>query len=94
MSDAAEMSYNEIVTAATRQFGLVFIPVLSGTVPATWNGETGAVTPELLKQKLPDYKNSIFYLSGPNAMVQQYRHDLRKLKVPNKQIRTDYFAGY
>jgi len=38
--------------------------------------------------------DSIFYLSGPRAMVEAYQQMLTDLGVPEERIKTDYFPGY
>ncbi|MBA3757297.1 FAD-dependent oxidoreductase [Candidatus Saccharibacteria bacterium] len=38
--------------------------------------------------------NSLFYISGPKAMVETYQRLLESLKVAEEQILTDYFPGY
>ncbi len=36
----------------------------------------------------------VFYISGPEAMVEAYRISLRKMGVKRRKIKTDYFPGY
>ncbi len=38
--------------------------------------------------------NSIFYISGPKPMVENYQHSLTSLAVNEDRIKTDYFPGY
>lgn len=38
--------------------------------------------------------NSIFYISGPKPMVENYQHSLVSLGVSEDRIKTDYFPGY
>ena len=47
-----------------------------------------------IKENVPDYKNSIFYISGPNSMVDSMMELLKELGVLEKDIRQDYFHGY
>ena len=44
------------------------------------------------KEKVVDYKQRIFYLSGPEPAVVAFKKMLVKMKV--KAIKTDYFPGY
>ncbi len=62
--------------------------------PANWSGLTGYLTPEIIQQQLPDYAERTFYLSGPQAMVNAYEAVLKKLDLPRRQIKTDYFPGF
>lgn len=59
-----------------------------------FKGTVGRLTPEILKHEVPDYKERIFYLSGPNSMVGAYKKILRSLGVGHHKIITDYFSGY
>jgi len=51
------------------------------------------ITEEDLKPYLSDSK-SVFYLSGPKAMVESYEGLLGSLGVEEGRIMTDYFPGY
>lgn len=55
---------------------------------------TERLTAESIKKDIPDYQTRLFYLSGPNAMVESYRRLLRSIGVSRRSIRTDYFSGY
>lgn len=59
-----------------------------------WNGETGYVSKELMERTIPDYKERIFYFSGPPIMVENSVKLLKSMGVPKKQIKTDYFPGF
>lgn len=76
-----------------KQFGLK--TVLISTEPtAGWTGPTGFITPELVKKEAPDWKERLYYISGPEAMVMAYEKMLRQMSIPRKQIKRDYFPGY
>ncbi len=50
------------------------------------------LTPNLLKQYIhPEY---IYYISGPDSMVEKTLGILKKLNVNEDKIRLDYFSGY
>jgi ferredoxin-NADP reductase len=55
---------------------------------------TGRLTPENLAEAVPDYAQRHFYISGPNAMVQNYKGLLKRAGVKRRRITTDYFSGY
>ncbi len=46
----------------------------------------------LLKEFLPDHPT--FWISGPEPMVEGFETTLKKLNVPERDIKTDYFPGY
>ncbi len=94
VSNPDELAYREIFEHAQAN-GLKLIPLLGAKeIPPDWKGHTGYVTPELLKQEVPDFKQRRYYISGPNAMVQNYKRMLRQAGVPMSHIVTDYFSGY
>lgn len=47
-----------------------------------------------IKKFVPNLQKSIFYISGPAAMVDSMDHLLKSLNVPNSHIRKDLFPGY
>jgi ferredoxin-NADP reductase len=59
-----------------------------------WSGETGVINAGIIKRNAPDYTERDFYTCGPPAMVQAMTNLLKSLTVPEKQIRTENFAGY
>lgn len=63
-------------------------------LPAKWNGLVGHLNPEMLMSIATDWKKSTYYLSGPAGMVRSCKEVLRKMKIPQKQIVTDFFPGY
>lgn len=63
-------------------------------VPINWQGSTGHITSEKIKQLIPDYLKRFYYLSGPQLMVQNFEDELTKSGIPKKQIKTDFFPGY
>jgi len=57
------------------------------------------VNPERIDEKsipklVPDMDNPTFYVSGPEPMVKSLEKTLKKLNVPKKRIKTDFFPGY
>lgn len=52
------------------------------------------ITETTIPHVLPDYAERTFLISGPNSMVQNVSHELRKLNVHGNRIHTDYFSGY
>ncbi len=63
-------------------------------IPQNWNGTTGYITPQTIQEKIPDFKNRIYYLSGPQLMVQNFEKTLAQAGLKRSQIKTDFFPGY
>lgn len=91
-----EIAYKDIFEKASQSFGLKTVYLLSEEehIPQNWNGEKGRVTEELIKKHVQDFTTRTFYLSGPNAMVDNYKKLLRVMGVSHTQIVTDYFPGF
>lgn len=52
------------------------------------------LSPGLITRELPDYLERVFYLSGPQTMVNSYKQLLLDLHIPRYRIKTDYFPGF
>jgi ferredoxin-NADP reductase len=55
---------------------------------------TERINAENIAELVPDYKERIFYVSGPYGFVQAMENNLLRLGLPLKQIKIDYFPGY
>ncbi len=56
--------------------------------------EAGRLTGEMIKNNVPDFKDRIFYLSGPHGMVTGFEEVLRLIGISSQKIKTDFFPGY
>lgn len=77
-----DFAYTDVFAQAEHSSGLkvVYVP-----------GER--ITAEMIK-KVPEYTKRLFYISGPQGMVEAYKTMLRELSIPRKNIKTDYFPGF
>jgi ferredoxin-NADP reductase len=62
--------------------------------PPQWKGPVGVITAEMIKQQLPDYKETIFYACGPPGMVKAMENLVSSLGLPKTQLKLEYFTGY
>lgn len=91
---ASSFAYWEMFNEAVK-IGLRPNYVITGQeIPEGWTGKTGFLTADMIMTDLPDYKDRIYYLSGPNMMVSSYKDMLRKAGIPGRHIKTDYFPGF
>lgn len=94
VASAGEYAYEDVWKKA-EPLGVKIIPIVTGPeVETSWKGRSGRLTPELLQELIPDFKQRQFYLSGPNGLVQFFRSTLRSLSLKRGAIRSDYFSGY
>ena len=93
---ADEIVYRDIFDRAKAMMGLKTIYTLTDVTqdPDYWKGRVGHIDSRMIKAEVPDYRDCIFYLSGPNAMVTAFEETLRKLNVPPAQIKKDFFPGF
>jgi len=45
-------------------------------------------------EEVPDYKERLFYISGPHSMLTEFEGYLKKIGVKKSGIITDYFPGF
>lgn len=93
-ADPREFVYKDIFKQA-EGFGVKTVYVLGGKVPVkSWTGEIGFLTEDMVKKYAPDFKERKIYLSGPVAMVNNYKNLFRSMGVSNSSMHTDYFPGF
>lgn len=54
----------------------------------------GYVDESLIREKVADFKQRIFYISGPHSMVDAFEKILKNMGVSSNQIKIDFFPGY
>lgn len=81
---AEEVAYQEVFTAAA-PFGLRTEYALTD--------QGGMIDAAYIKRAIPDYRERLFYLSGPPGMVDAMKRTLGDLSVSRFAIKTDYFPG-
>jgi len=63
-------------------------------LPEGWQGTSGRITPQMISEKIPDFAKRIYYISGPQLMVQNFESTLKSAGVNSAQVKTDFFPGY
>ncbi|KKT81343.1 MAG: Oxidoreductase FAD/NAD(P)-binding domain protein [Microgenomates group bacterium GW2011_GWC1_44_9] len=63
-------------------------------VSEKWRGKVGYIDENMIKEEVPDYEDRVYYLSGPNMMVDLYKKLLMDMGIKQSEIKTDYFPGY
>jgi ferredoxin-NADP reductase len=69
------------------------IPVLNEPGPG-WTGKVGFVTPDLIRQESPDFKDRVFYACGPPVMVAAMQKLVAALGLPAEQLRLESLVGH
>jgi ferredoxin-NADP reductase len=63
-------------------------------LPQNWGGSSGYITDKKIMELIPDYKNRVYYLSGPQLMVQNFDQALKTAGINQERIKMDFFPGY
>jgi len=73
-----------------------FVPTM--TAPAgsmrNWTGEKGYINAEMLARYVEDSGSAIYYIAGPQGLVNAMRMTLELAGVSETEIRAEEFAGY
>ena len=72
--------------------GFKMIPTM--TAEAAWLGEKGYIDEAMLKKYVPEIKEPLYYVVGLPALVKALVNLLKKLNIPEEQIKFEEFAGY
>ena len=57
-----------------------------------WQGKTGRINQELLKENIEDMENSLYFLCGPLDFIKNIISMLENLGVEKEQIKTDIWG--
>lgn len=92
----SEVSYAELFDEAEKKIGMKTVVTLTklDALPKQWTGYTGFINADLITREVPDWKDRLFYISGPHSLVVACTAMLHKLGVPRLNIHTDYFPGF
>ena len=90
-----EIAYADVLDDANRRLGIPTYYTLTDadTAPRNWAGYVGRVDSNMIAEAVPDFRERIFYLSGPPNMVRSYERMLRDLGIGRRQIKKDFFSG-
>jgi len=59
-----------------------------------WKGAVGVINADMVKQEIPEYKETMFYTCGPPPMVEVMEKLVESLGLPKTQLKLEYFSGY
>jgi glycine betaine catabolism B len=94
-STAADIIYEDVFQRAERELGMRTVYTLTDRkkVSPVWTGRVGYIDQALIRDEVPDYGRCVFYVSGPNAMVDATVAHLQQMGIPSDRIKTDFFPG-
>ncbi len=93
---ANDFVYVDVLEKARKELGIKTIYDIDNTqgIPSSWRWPVGPITPQLIKQEVPDYQKCVFYISGPKAMIDAFKEMLHRLHIDDDHIKTDFFPGF
>ena len=59
-----------------------------------WSGKTGVIDEDMIKDEMPNYSKTVFYVCGPPAMVVAILELLGKIRISRRQVKVESFQGY
>jgi ferredoxin-NADP reductase len=83
----------ELEDIQQKNSNLKVIPVLNEPNPG-WTGKVGFVTPDLIRQEVPDFRDRVFYACGPPVMVAAMQKLVAALGLPIEHLRLESLVGY
>jgi len=88
--------YREIFNQAVNDLGIKVVYTITNTedILPGWQGRIGRIDEEIIKEEIPDYSQRFFYFSGPQNMIQAFEKTLKTMRIPQKQMKQDYFPGF
>jgi ferredoxin-NADP reductase len=91
-----DIAYADIFEEASRAWGLktVYAVTDADSVLPGWIGQRGAIDAACIKREVPDWRDRVFYLSGPHSMVVAFEVTLCDMGVARRNIKTDFFPGF
>src|SRR5689334_20033338 len=88
--DAAFLT--ELAATAAVNHRLTFIPTMTSAV-SEWTGKTGHINADLLMRTVENRAGAIYYIAGPQGLVNSMRRILAEAGIQEADIRSEEFAG-
>jgi ferredoxin-NADP reductase len=91
-----DTAYVDILDRADRELGVRVLPIFSNQSPEdkASNRFASRIDQQFIRRQIPDYKERMFYLSGPRGMVTSFSDQLQQIGIPHGHIKKDFFPGF
>lgn len=96
MRAPADVAYGDVIARAQSELGAKVAYAYSDLTPeaAAAAGAHKLFDAAAIAKEVPDYRERVFYVSGPQGMVAALRATLAGMGVAGRNIKTDYFPGF
>lgn len=93
---APDIAFGKLFDEAASRVNLRTVYTLTdaATAPAGWQGRTGYIDEAFIKSAVPDWQDRLFYVSGPEPMVEAFQKMLLGIGISKTNLKTDDFPGY
>lgn len=92
---AGDIAYKELFDRAGGELGMKTVYFATNekttTAPEIYRGP---LTAKVIAREIPDYRERMFYLSGPRSMVVTFQKILHDMGIARRHIKTDFFPGF
>lgn len=90
-----DIVYKDIFDSAVEKLGIKTVYTLTDPgVPQSWTGKVGFIDQKMIQEEIPDWKDSLFYISGPHSMVNVFEKVLKQMGIGGNKIKIDFFPGF
>ena len=91
--DLDDVIFHEQLSALSKRFeNIHYLPVIE-TPPQGYDGLSGLITGQLIKQTLADLSGKTFYLCGPAGMYDFCTPELEALGIPSRRVRKEVYGA-
>lgn len=88
-----EIAYADVLKRAREALGIHTHYAVRDPEGASPGMHVGFIDEAMIRDAVPDFRERTFYVSGPQLMVDATRETLRRMGVPRRRIKTDFFPG-
>lgn len=88
-----DIAYKSVLDRAQHELGIRTVYAAAAEPEPIEGVYPGFIDAELIKQQVPDYRERVFYISGPHPMVSLLKRTLRGMGVSPLRIKVDFFPG-
>ena len=92
-AESRDIAYKDVLDTASDELGLKTVYAVAKEKQPAPGMHSGFIDEALIRQQMPDYKERVFYISGPHPMVALFQKTLRGMGVARSHIKVDFFPG-
>ena len=89
-----EIAYKDVFDNAQKAIGMKTVYAVTEDKTLEPGMYGGVIDASLIMREVPDFKDRVFYISGPHGMVEAFKKTLTGMGVSRWNIKSDYFPGF